>query len=144
MYMNKTCNVCGKQISGQFAEGVDVYICPNNKILSYTTTTKDGYRKYKSEKHDCANCPYKGQCTKLATKEIMRHMWEKYIEETEEIRHSNEWETIYPKRKETIERVFADCKEQFGFRFTRLRGLQKNQHNALIVFACHNLKKMSL
>ena len=29
MYMNKTCNVCGKQISGQFAEGVDVYICPN-------------------------------------------------------------------------------------------------------------------
>ena len=127
-----------------YDEYYDVYICPNNKILSYTTTTKDGYRKYKSEKHDCANCPYKAQCTKLATKEIMRHMWENYIEETEEIRHSDEWETIYPKRKETIERVFADCKEQFGFRFTRLRGLQKNQHNALIVFACYNLKKMSL
>lgn len=26
--MSKTCNVCGKQIVGQFAEGIDVFICP--------------------------------------------------------------------------------------------------------------------
>ena len=126
-----------------YDEYYDVYICPNNKILSYTTTTKDGYRKYKSDKCDCTSCPYKAKCTKLETKDITRHMWESYVEEAEEIRHRDEWENIYPKRKETIERVFADCKEQFGFRFTRLRGLQKNQHNTLIVFACHNLKKMA-
>ena len=127
-----------------YDEEYDIYICPNQKTLSYTSTTKDGYRKYKSSKCDCANCPFKEKCTTTSTKVIQRHLWEKYIEETEDIRHSDEWKEIYPKRKETIERVFADCKEQFGFRFTRLKGLQKNQHNVLIIFACHNLKKMSL
>ena len=55
-----------------------------------------------------------------------------------------EWKEIYPQRKETIERVFADCKENNGLRFTRLKGLKKNQQNAWLIFACHNLKKMSL
>ena len=45
---------------------------------------------------------------------------------------------------ETIERVFVDCKENNGLRFTRLKGLKKNQQNAWLIFACHNLKKMSL
>lgn len=26
----------------------DCYICPNNQILKYTTTNRDGYRQYKS------------------------------------------------------------------------------------------------
>ena len=127
-----------------YDEEYDIYICPNQKTLSYISTTKDGYRKYKSEKCDCENCLLKEKCTTTSTKTIQRHLWEKYIEETEAIRHSDEWKEIYPKRKETIERVFADCKEQFGFRFTRLRGLQKNQHQSLITFACFNLKKMAL
>ena len=38
----------------------------------------------------------------------------------------------------------ADCKENNGLRFTRLKGLKKNQQNAWLIFACHNLKKMSL
>lgn len=45
---------------------------------------------------------------------------------------------------ETIERVFVDCKENNGLRFTRLKDLKKNQQNAWLIFACHNLKKMSL
>ncbi|MDD6639473.1 MAG: transposase, partial [Erysipelotrichaceae bacterium] len=47
-------------------------------------------------------------------------------------------------RKETIERVFADAKENHGLRYTRLRGLKKNQHQALMIFASHNLKKIGL
>ena len=46
-------------------------------------------------------------------------------------------------RKETIERIFGDCKEQHGLRYTRVRGLLKNQQNATLIFACHNLKKMA-
>ena len=46
-------------------------------------------------------------------------------------------------RKETIERTFGDCKEQHGLRFTRVRGLLKNEQNAAMIFACHNLKKMA-
>ncbi len=50
----------------------------------------------------------------------------------------------YPKRKQTVERIFADCKEQHGLRFTRIRGLEKNSNQVLLIFACHNLKKMAI
>ena len=40
--------------------------------------------------------------------------------------------------------IFGDCKEQHGLRFTRLRGLEKNSNQVLLIFACHNLKKMAI
>ena len=129
-----------------YDEEYDCYICPNNKVLSYTTTTREGYRQYKSDQNDCMNCPIRNQCTKSRNhvKVINRHLWERYRERSEEIRHTSKWKEIYPQRKETIERVFADCKENNGLRFTRLKGLKKNQHNAWLIFACHNLKKMAI
>ena len=74
-------------------------------------------------------------------KVILRHIWEEYRENVDERRYTKKWKEIYPERKETIERVFADCKENFGLRFTRLKGLKKNQQQGLMIFACHNLKK---
>ena len=59
------------------------------------------------------------------------------------IRYTPEWKDIYPLRKETIERVYADCKEKHGLRFTRIRGLKKNQQESLIIFGCHNLGKLA-
>lgn len=124
----------------------DCYICPNAKLLDYTTTTREGYRQYKSDPKDCKNCPFIDFCTKSKNhvKVINRHLWERYREQADEIRYTPEWKEIYPQRKETIERVFADCKENNGLRFTRLRGLKKNQHNAWLIFACHNLKKWQI
>ena len=74
---------------------------------------------------------------------VTRHIWEEYKEIANEIRYTPEWKEIYPLRKETIERVYADCKEKHGLRFTRLRGLKKNQHESLIIFGCHNLSKLA-
>ena len=51
--------------------------------------------------------------------------------------------TIYAKRKETIERVFADAKEKHGMRWTTLRGLKKLSMQAMLTFAAINLKKMA-
>ena len=42
------------------------------------------------------------------TKVIERHLWEEFREYADEIRHTMEWKEIYPQRKKTIERVFAD------------------------------------
>ena len=129
-----------------YDEYYDFYICPNNKTLSYTTTTKEGYRQYKSEAKECRECPLREKCTKSknCVKVINRHLWEEYKEKADEERYTEKWKEIYPKRKETIERVFADCKEHNGLRFTRLKGLKKNQNNAWFIFACHNLKRMAL
>ena len=45
------------------------------------------------------------------------------------------------KRKETIERVFADAKEKYGMRWTSLRGLKKLSMQAMLTFAALNLKR---
>lgn len=127
-----------------YDEEYDVYLCPNNKQLTYTTTNRKGYREYKSDAKDCRDCPFINQCThsKNQTKVIHRHLWEKYLEQSEEIRCTDQFKEIYPQRKQTIERVFADDKERHCLRFTRVRGLKKNRHNASIIFACHNLERL--
>jgi len=134
-----------KKYEYAYDEYYDCYICPNNEVLSYSTTDKKGYKQYKSNPEICKNCPMREQCTKSKNcqKVITRHIWEEYKEQAQENRYTQLWKDNYPLRKETIERVFGDCKEQHGLRFTRVRGLLKNEQNATMIFACHNLKKMA-
>ena len=128
-----------------YDEYYDWYICPNNQTLEYVTTDKNGYKQYKSNPNKCKNCPFKDNCTKSKNcqKIITRHIWEEYKEQANENRYTKLWKENYPLRKETIERTFGDCKERHGLRFTRVRGLLKNEQNATMIFACHNLKKMA-
>lgn len=115
------------------------------QIIKYSTTNKKGYREYKSNPKDCRECPLRNKCTesKNMTKVVMRHVWAGYVEEVEEIRYTDKWKEIYKIRKESIERVFGECKEKHNLRFTRLRGLRKNKHQGELIFACHNLRKMA-
>jgi hypothetical protein len=53
----------------------------------------------------------------LATEDHLirkRHIWVAYVEEAEHLLQTYEIKEIYLKRKETIERVFADAKEKHG------------------------------
>ncbi|CAH0345507.1 hypothetical protein BCI9360_01794 [Bacillus sp. CECT 9360] len=75
-------------------------------------------------------------------KVVTRHIWQDYVEETDHLRHRKDVKPIYAKRKETIERVFADAKEKHGMRWTKLRGLKKLSMQAMLTFAAMNLKKM--
>ena len=128
-----------------YDEHFDCYICPTGEILKYTTTTKEGYRQYKSDPRICAGCPFLSQCTQSQThqKLIQRHVWEEHVEEADHLRHHQDVKPIYEKRKETIERVFADAKEKHGMRWTTLRGLKKMSMQAMLTFAAMNLKKMA-
>ncbi|HHW57129.1 MAG TPA: IS5/IS1182 family transposase, partial [Clostridia bacterium] len=71
-------------------------------------------------------------------------IWEGYVEEAEHLRHTPYCKEVYERRKETIERVFADLKEKHGLRWTTLRGKGKLSMQAMLVFAAMNLKKMAL
>ena len=128
-----------------YDEEYDCVLCPANEVLIYTTTNKKGYREFKSDPSKCKECPYLKKCThsKNYTKVVTIHVWDRYMEQAEEIRHTLDYKEIYGKRKETIERVFADGKESHGLRYTKVRGLKKNQHQALIIFASQNLKRMA-
>lgn len=134
-----------KKYEYAYDEYYDCYVCPNNQTLEYKTTDKKGYKHYKSNPNVCKACPLREQCTKSKNyqKTITRHVWEEYKEEMNENRYTKLWKDNYPLRKETVERTFGDCKEQHGLRFTRVRGLLKNEENATLIFACHNLKKMA-
>lgn len=129
-----------------YNEENDFYICPNNKKLEYSTTDKRGYKIYKSNPEICKNCPLKDKCTKSKNNQkiLTVHVWNSYVEYADMLRSSDLWKEIYPLRKETIERIFGDCKENMCLRFSRVRGLEKNEDNARMIFACHNLKKMAL
>ncbi|WP_202078814.1 IS1182 family transposase [Caldalkalibacillus salinus] len=123
----------------------DCYICPEGQILPYCTTTREGYRQYKSQAHICRSCPMLFKCTasRDCTKQIHRHVWQDYLDEVEHLRHTDKNKEIYAMRKETIERVFADLKEKHGLRWTTLRGRKKNTMQAMLAFAAMNLKKLA-
>ncbi len=128
-----------------YDEYYDCYICPDNQVLKYSTTNRDGYREYKSDKKICKNCLYLSQCTnsKNHTKVVTRHIWQNYIEKCEDIRHKSGFKEIYKKRKETIERIFGNAKENHGMRYTQEKGKARMKMKVGLTFACMNLKKLA-
>ncbi|EAC2537357.1 IS1182 family transposase [Listeria monocytogenes] len=124
---------------------LDSYLCPNEALLSYVRTTRDGYRLYKSNSLHCSSCALLKDCTQNKQKEkmILRHLWEPYLEVSEELRYTEQHKKWYRRRKETIERCFADAKEKHGMRWTTYRGLAKVTLQAMLTFAAMNLKKMA-
>ena len=79
----------------------------------------------------------------LLIKTISRHIWEEYLETSEDIRYTLGNKEIYMLRKETIERLFGSAKEQHGFRYTQYIGNARMRMKAGLTFACMNLKKLA-
>ena len=128
-----------------YDEYFDCYICPNNQILKYTTTNRDGYREYKSDPGICESCPYLSQCTQSQShqKLVTRHIWQDYMDRCEDIRHTTGMKDVYDKRKETIERIFGVAKENHCMRYTQQRGKAKMAMKVGLTFACLNIKKLA-
>lgn len=124
----------------------DCILCPQNQVLNYATTNRDGYREYKSKSYVCKNCPVRECCTqsRQCTKTVMRHVWHDYIERAEDVRHSPLGKTTYALRSQTIERVFADAKEKHAMRYTPYRGLTAVTAWVKLKFAAMNLKKLAI
>lgn len=129
-----------------YDEYYDCYICPNNKILNYATTNREGYREYKSCGYICESCPHLNQCTqsKDHVKLVTRHVWESYMEMCEDIRHTVGSKQIYELRKETIERIFGTGKENHGLRYTQMIGKARMEMKVGLTFAAMNLKKLAM
>lgn len=129
-----------------YDEYFDCVLCPRNSVLKYSTTTREGYRQFKSNPKICQNCPSRYKCTesKNSVKTVEKHVWTDYLELVEDYRHTPPLRELYEHRKETIERVFADAKEKCAMRFTYLRGLTRNLGWVRLKFAAMNLKKYAL
>lgn len=124
----------------------DRYICPNNQVLTYSTTDRNGYKHYQSNANRCAMCHLLDRCTsnKNLTKSITRHVWEGAKDRMNAYRLTRRGKRIYQRRKETVERSFADAKELHNHRYERFRGLNKVQQQCLLSATGQNMKKIAL
>ena len=128
-----------------YDEYYDCVICPEYQPLVYRTTNRDGYREYCSDPKICAQCSTRQLCTrsKNCVKTVLRHIWKNYEELADDARYTPEYQDLYARRKETIERVFADAKEKHGMRYTHYRGLAQVSNWVRLKFAAMNLKKLA-
>jgi transposase len=134
------------KLSFVYVEDLDIYVCPEGSSLNYRTTTRDGYKEYCSNKDICDKCPKREKCIydNQNIRTIRRHVWQEYLSEIDRFKEKTELgKRIYKRRKETIERAFADLKELHGLRYARFRGLEKMKEQCLLTAAAYNIKKIA-
>ena len=124
----------------------DSFTCPRGEKLRHTTTDRDGKRIYRSIPAKCRDCPCREQCgaNEKGQKVLQTHIWQEYLDVVEALRKTERGKELYAKRKETIERVFADAKEKHAMRYTQHRGLARVSSWVRLKFAAMNLKKLAV
>jgi transposase len=124
----------------------DGYRCPQGQLLPYATTDRTGYRHYKSDPKICKTCPLLASCTAnpKAQRTLTRHVWQDARERNDAQRLTLRGKAIYKRRKETVERSFADAKQLHGHRYARFRGLTRVKWQCLLAAAAQNIKKIAL
>ncbi|MRN44814.1 MULTISPECIES: transposase, partial [unclassified Brucella] len=116
------------------------------QLLPYAATDRTGYRHYRSDPAICRDCPLLASCTTnaKAQRTITRHVWADARERTDAHRLTPWGKAIYKRRKETVERSFADAKQLHGHRYARFRGLIKVRWQCLLAAAAQNIKKIAM
>lgn len=109
----------------------DLYVeKETGEILEYKgLIDRNGYKKYENSDK---------------TKIVRRHLKEDWNEELREMRLSEEGKELYNRRKEKIERSFADSKQNHGYRYAMYKGLEKNQNYTWLICAAQNMKNIAI
>ena len=78
------------------------------------------------------------------TKVIRRHIHEEWNEIFRDNKLTEKGKELYQKRKEHIERSFADSKQNHGYRYAMHKGVKKNQHYTWLICSAQNMKNIAL
>lgn len=129
-----------------FDPDTDAYRCPEGQIIPYATTDRNGFRHCKSDPARCRDCPLLASCTSnaQAQKTVTRHVWAGARERVDAHRLTDWGKRLYARRKETVERSFADAKQLFGHRYARFRSRAKVQTQALLAATAQSIKKIAM
>lgn len=115
----------------EYVKELDIYFeKETGEILEYKgLIDRNGYKKYEN----------------LDKSKIQRrHIHEEWNELFKENRLSEEGRELYQKRKEHVERSFADSKQNHGYRYAMYKGVQKNQNYTWLICAAQNMKNISI
>src|SRR5690606_18466921 len=124
----------------------DGYRCPEGQLLPYATTDRSGYKHYRSDPAICQACPLLASCTSnaKAIRTITRHVWQDARERTDAHRLTPWGKAVYKRRKETVERSFADAKQLHSHRYARFRSLWRVRVQCLLAATAQNIKKIAM
>ena len=115
----------------EYIKELDIYYeKETGEILEYKgVIDRNGYKKYENTDK---------------TKITRRHIHEEWNEIFRENRLSKEGKELYRKRKEHVERSFADSKQNHGYRYAMYKGVKKNQHYTWLICAAQNMKNIAI
>ena len=130
----------------------DRYICPEGKeLVQYqrafstprTGVHKDGCRRYRARRKDCAVCPSKPVCCPNApSRKIPRDLNEDSRDVARAIAKTPEYEWSRHRRKK-VEMLFAHLKRILRFVRLRLRGPSGARDEFLLAATAQNLRKLA-
>ena len=133
----------GKYRFGYDAER-DEYICPEKQRLTWKNTTREGYRQYCCESKICKGCARRRECfgASMSRKVVERHVWQGALDRVVAFTKTQCGKRIYGRRKETIERSFAEAKENHGLRYARMLGIASMREQCFLTAAVQNIKRL--
>ena len=74
---------------------------------------------------------------------VDRHVWQDALDRVMQFTNTPQGKRIYAWRKETIERSFAEAKENHGLRFARMLGIQNMREQCFLTAAVQNIKRLA-
>jgi transposase len=107
------------------------YVCPEGREMKYVRTqtkqrgeNQEKHQQYRCPGEYCRQCPRQKECTKnpQAGRMVVRGEYEEEVQRHKTRMSSEQAKRLYQKRKEQIERRFADSKEHRGLRKLSMRG----------------------
>ena len=125
----------------------DEYICPEQNRMVYSTQNynkrkKQYFKRYRGR--GCRNCEFLTLCTK--SKEKMRILnvpvKSKEVLELNEKMNTKEGKKIFGERKQTVEPVIGNYKENLGFRNCLTRGIKAVRAEFNLVCVAVNIRKI--
>jgi hypothetical protein len=124
------------------------YKCPQGHLLDpFRKTTEkraEGQtlvvQQYRCAAEHCQVCPLAAACTRSPQKgrTIKRHEHEGLVEELQQRMASAKGQELYKKRKQTIERIFADLRRHRGVEQLRSYGKARAQIQIGLLVLAHN------
>lgn len=127
----------------------DYYVCPMGQHMenkgNHTRTTATGFKQHitQYQAKNCSNCPLNGACHKSKGNRIIE-VSHQLNQLKQQARHLLESEEGIKKRKQRccdVEPVFANIKNNHGFKRFLLRGKEKVLIEVGLLALAHNLRK---
>jgi transposase len=132
--------------SFRYDESEDVYICPEGNRLVYCRSRMNSHGKYMVREYRCRHakgCAVRWKCSpQKKGRTILRGEHEEAVSRQREKQKTPSKREILKSRKWIVEPVFAQIKEQMGFRRWSVRGIENVRAQWSLICTVFNLKKM--